>query len=206
VVNGQSQEEQRMYDDLTLVVGLEGFRFTGVREQEDELDFEIVLVARAGVCPLCKRASVEVKERPLVRVRELPVAGGTTTLVWHTRCFHYRCCRRSFSEWHDELASRQRVSARFRRHLFGRPRSGAAHAEMANDEQTSRYQGVEVAFLLGAAGKLAEGSRAPLTRRRALDAAAHRRGSQALATIVSDPDGRRVRPRSPGRIEVPPRG
>lgn len=180
-----------MHDDLTLVLGLEGFHVTAVSERGDELELEVELVARAGVCPGCERPSVDVKERPVVRARDLPLLGRRTSLVWRKRRFHCLACRRSFSESHPELPARQRVSARFRRHLFERARVGAAHAEIAREEKTTRYQ-VERAFRLGAAGELAARASARMPRRLSLDEAAHRRGSQALATIVSDPDRRRV--------------
>jgi transposase len=83
------------------------------------------------------------------------------------------------------------VTQRFRRHLFARVRGGGAHAEVAREERTSRYQ-VGRAFRLGAAGALSEQERERPARRLALDEAAHRRGSQALATIVCDLDRRRV--------------
>jgi transposase len=79
--------------------------------------------------------------------------------------------------------------ARFRDHLFARARGGAAQSEVAREEATTRYQ-VEQAFRLGAAGELVE--RTPPVRRLALDEAAHRRGSRALATVVCDIDRRRV--------------
>jgi hypothetical protein len=34
---------------------------------------EVELVAHAGFCPRCGRASVDVKERPVVKVRDLPL-------------------------------------------------------------------------------------------------------------------------------------
>ena len=48
-------------------------------------------------------------------------------------------CERTFTKTHPALPSRQRVSARFRAHLFERCRGGGAHAEVARDERTSRY-------------------------------------------------------------------
>jgi hypothetical protein len=44
----------------------------------------------------------------------------------------------TFTETHPALPSGQRVSARFRAWLFGRCRDGAAHAEVARDERTTR--------------------------------------------------------------------
>jgi transposase len=132
-----------------------------------------------------------VKERPRVRVRDLPIAGRRTTLCWRKRRYRCGACRRTFTESHPELPPRQRVTARFRRLLFARVRGGGAHAEVARQEQTSRYQ-VDRAFCLGAAGELAARRGEPAPRRLALDEAAHRRGSQALATVVCDVDRRCV--------------
>jgi transposase len=68
-------------------------------------------------------------------------------------------------------------------------RGGAAHAEIARNEGTSRYQ-VDRAFRAGAAGALSASQRA-LPTRISLDEAHHRRGHE-LATIVCDIDRRRV--------------
>jgi transposase len=113
-----------MQDDLTRLVGLEGFVAKRVVEVGDRLDLEVELVARAGVCLHCGRASLEVKERPWVRVRDLPVAGRRTDLVWRKRRFVCRPCGRTFTEQHPELPSRQRVTRRFRGRLLERVRGG----------------------------------------------------------------------------------
>jgi transposase len=178
-----------MLEDLSRLLGLEGFAVVGVRERGDELDLELELVAAAACCRCCGRASCEVKERPLVRVRDLPIAGRRTFLVWRKRRFRCRVCGCTFTERHEELPSRQRVTRRFRRRLFERASEGAAHAEVARAEATSRYQ-VGRAFALGAAVELMAHA-AWLPRRLSLDEAHHRRGHE-LATIVSDPDNRRV--------------
>jgi transposase len=131
-----------------------------------------------------------VKERPLVRVRDLPIAGRRTFLVWRKRRLRCCACGRTFTERHEELPSRQRVTRRFRRRLFERASEGAAHAEVARAEATSRYQ-VGRAFALGTVVELEARTTAPTPRRLSLDEAHHRRGHE-LATIVSDPDSRRV--------------
>jgi transposase len=179
-----------MLEEVTRLLGLDGFAVREVRERGEELDLEVELVAAAAVCPYCERASVEVKERPRVRVRDLPIAGRRTTLCWRKRRFRCQGCGRGFTEAHPALPPRRRVTQRFRRHLFARVRGGGAHAEVAREEATSRYQ-VERAFRLGAEGELARQPEQP-PRRLALDEAAHRRGSQALATVVCDLDRRRV--------------
>ncbi len=179
-----------MYEQLSGLLGLEGLTVTAVVERGDELDLEVELVAAGGCCPGCGRASCEVKERPLVRVRDLPIAGRRTFLVWRKRRFRCRVCGCTFVERHEELPSRQRVTRRFRRRLFACESEGAAHAEVARAEETTRYQ-VGRAFALGAAVELEAHAEAGPPQRLSLDEAHHRRGHE-LATIVSDPDNRRV--------------
>jgi transposase len=105
---------------------------------------------------------------------------------------YYRCagCGRTFAESHPELPARQRVTRRFRRRLLERVRGGAAHAEVARDESTTRYQ-VARAFAPGAEDELEARHEARPVRRLSLDEAHHRRGRE-LATVVSDLDRRRV--------------
>jgi transposase len=86
-----------MRDHVSRLVGLEGFEVKWVIEVGDRLDLEVELVARAGCCPRCGRGSVDVKERPVVRVRDLPIAGRATHLVWRKRRYGCRGCGRSFT-------------------------------------------------------------------------------------------------------------
>jgi transposase len=179
-----------MQDHVSRLVGLEGFEVKRVIEEGDQLHLEVELVAGAGCCPHCGRASLDVKERPVVRVRDLPIFGRVIYLRWRKR--RYRCagCERSFTEQHPELPARQQVTRRFRRHLLERTRSGAAHAEVARAEQTTRYQ-VGRAFEQGYDELSAVREELP-PRRISLDELAHRRGSRGLVTAVSDPDRRRL--------------
>ena len=178
-----------MQDHVSRLVGLEGFEVKGVIEEGDQLDLEVELVARAGSCPRCGRGSVDVKERPVVRVRDLPIAGRRTHLRWRKRRFACRACERTFTEAHPELPARQRVTRRFRGRLSERVRDGAAHAEVARCERTTRYQ-VARAFRVER-DELAARREARPPRRLSLDEAHHRRGHE-LATVVSDLDRRRV--------------
>ena len=125
----------------------------------------------------------------MIRVRDMPVAGRPTWLVWRKR--RYRCagCGRTFTETHPELPARQRVTARFRRRLSERVRGGGAHAEVAREEDTTRYQ-VARAFRDGRDQRHDDRATRP-PRRLSLDEAHHRRGRE-LATVVSDLDRRRV--------------
>lgn len=179
-----------MYEQATRLLGLERFEVRAVVEMRDELDLEVELVAPAGVCPACGWAGCEVKERPVVRVRDLPIAGRRTFLRWRKRRFRCQACGRTFTESDEQLPARQRVTRRFRGRLFERAREGGAHAEVARGEETTRYQ-VGRAFALGAAGVLAARAEERPPRWLSLDEAHHRRGHE-LATIVSQPDRRRV--------------
>jgi len=125
-----------------------------------------------------------------VRVRDLPLAGRVTYLLWRKRRYRCRGCGRTFTESHPELPARQRTTRRFRRRLFERVRGGAAHAEVARCERTTRYQ-VARAFRAGAEDALAARRAVRPARRLSRDEAHHRRG-RGLATVVSDLDRGRV--------------
>jgi transposase len=178
-----------MRDHGSRLVGLDGMAVRAVCEVGDQLDLEVELIARAGCCLGCGRGSLTVKDRPVVRIRDLPVAGRPTFLLWRKRRYRCRACGRTFTETHPELPARQRVTGRFRRRLLERVRGGAAHAEVAREEQTTRYQ---VARAFGDGRRRLEAAPAAgRPRRLSLDEAHHRRGRE-LATVVSDLDRRRV--------------
>jgi transposase len=178
-----------MQDDVSRLLGIEGMVVTGVADHGWWLELGVELETPAGCCRWCGRGSLGVKERDVVRIRDLPVAGRVTYLLWRKRRYRCEACERTFTETHPQLPSRQRVSARFRGRLFDRCRDGAAHAEVARDETTTRYQ-VARAYLEGG-DELLRWREARPPRRLSLDEAHHRR-NQELATIVSDLDRRRV--------------
>jgi transposase len=178
-----------MQDDVSRLVGIDGLVVTAVFDHGWWLELEVELTARAACCRWCGRGSLTVKDRDVVRVRDLPIAGRITYLLWRKRRYFCEACERTFTETHPELPPRQRVSARFRARLFERCRGGNAHAEVAREEHTTRYQ-VERAFEGGADELQAARERRP-PRRLSLDEAAHRRKGE-LATVVSDLDRRRV--------------
>jgi transposase len=178
-----------MQDHATRLVGLDGLVVTGVQRTGEQLDLQVELLARAADCPCCGGSELRVKERPRVRVRDLPIAGTLTRLVWRKRRYCCSECGRTFSETHEQLPARQRVTARFRERLAERVVDGAAHAEVAREERTTRYQ-VARAFA-DLAGGLQARDDDPRPRRLSLDEAHHRRGHE-LATVVSDLDRRCV--------------
>jgi transposase len=178
-----------MQDDVSRLVGIDGLAVTAVADRGWWLELEVELVGRAACCERCGRGSLTVKDRDVVRIRDLPIAGRLTYLLWRKRRYRCEACERTFTETHPELPSRQRVSARFRAKLFERCRAGGAHAEVAREEHTTRYQ-VSRAYEAGADELQAQRDHRP-PRRLSLDEAARRRRGE-LATVVSDLDRRRV--------------
>jgi transposase len=129
-----------MHGEGSRLLGLHGVVVTSVGRVGDQLDLQVELIARAGDCPYCGRVSGVVKERPVVAVRDLPIGGRRTVLRWRKRRYWCPDCGQTFTETHPELPARQRVTERFRRRLRERVTGGAAHAEVAREEQTTRYQ------------------------------------------------------------------
>jgi transposase len=80
----------------------------GVHEEDDQLDLEVELVARAERCPHCGSRELEVKERPIVRVRDLPITGRRTHLRWRKRRYLCGGCGKSHTESSPEVPPRQR--------------------------------------------------------------------------------------------------
>jgi transposase len=106
---------------------------------------------------------VTLKDRDVVRVCDLPIAGRLRYLLWRKRRYRCEACERC--------------------------RAGNAHAEVARAEHATRYR-VMRAFEVGADQLQAARERRP-PRRLSLDEAAHRRRGE-LATVVWDLDRRRV--------------
>ena len=72
-----------MPDEPSRVLGLAGLRVLGVVEGEgDALDLEVESIAQTGCCPHCADADLVIKERPVVGVRDLPMAGRMAHLRW----------------------------------------------------------------------------------------------------------------------------
>ena len=90
-----------------VVLGLEGFRLVAVDEHDGELELAVETTADMVGCPGCGAVAWAHGRRP-VRVRDLPVGGRPTTLIWIKRlwrCRYQRCEIRTWSE----------TSPRFRR-------------------------------------------------------------------------------------------
>jgi transposase len=134
-------------------------------------------VARLG------RAQAEPKQRPEVVVRDLPISGRPTVLVWRKRRWRCTSCGKSFTESHPQIPPRARMTTRFKVHLATR-----AKAE-GNFAQVARSEGVAYDTVARAHRTRAELIRAlrprPAPTVPAIDEAAFKKG-QDYNTIVSD--------------------
>ncbi|MFC5142938.1 transposase family protein [Actinomycetospora rhizophila] len=96
------------------VLGLDGFRLVAADEHDGELEPTVEAKNDALGCSGCGAAATAHVRRP-VRVRDLPVAGRPTTLIWIKRlwrCRHRRRETRTWSETSGEIAARASVSTR----------------------------------------------------------------------------------------------
>jgi hypothetical protein len=101
--------------------------------ESDALDLEARASRPTGRCPHCGGEDLQIKERPVVGVRDLPLAGRVARLLWRKRRWRCRGCGRSPTEQHPALPARQRAGAsesawplapRRRRPRRDRPRGG----------------------------------------------------------------------------------
>ncbi len=81
-------------------------------------------VSREGPCPGCGVVTSRVKDRPLVRIKDLPASGQRVELWWRKRrlaCHEALCVVGSFTQVSEVIAPRARPTTRLRTRW--RPRS-----------------------------------------------------------------------------------
>src|SRR5712691_2475464 len=147
---------------IPVPLGLEGFRVTGCVESDLGFEVHIETAIAAGMCPTCHGVALIPKERPVVVVRDLPIRGRPTRLVWRKRRYACPACARTFTESHAEVPARSRITRRYERHLYGAVARGSSILRVARDEEVTFYR-VQLAFSKGAQGLLA--SRRPAAPR-----------------------------------------
>ena len=190
-IEDANQEEQRMQDDVSRLVGIDRMVVTGVLEVGRQLEIEVECTEEVACCRWCARASLLVKDRagragPGSAGRwagDVSAVAQASVLVRGVRADVHR----DTSGAAVAAAGQRPVSCAPVRALS---RGGGAHAEVARDERTSRYQVYKRlrGRWRGAAAPAVSSGR---PRRLSLDEAHHRRGRE-LATVVSDLDRRRV--------------
>ncbi|HWE33738.1 MAG TPA: transposase family protein [Solirubrobacteraceae bacterium] len=102
-----------MRDDVSRLVGIVGVVGMDVIEVGRQLEIEVEPLVEVACCRWCGRASLVVKDRPVVRIRDLSIAGRVTFLRWRKRRYWCEGCEPAFTETHPAMPSRQRVSTRF---------------------------------------------------------------------------------------------
>jgi transposase len=106
-------------DPATVLFGLEAeFGVLNV-ERTGPASVKLIIeqMARDGPCPACGVLSSTVKDRPQVRIRDLPASGQQVELWWRKRrlrCVEPLCPRRSFTQTTTAVKSRARVTERLR--------------------------------------------------------------------------------------------
>jgi transposase len=109
-------------DPTAVLFGLEAeFRVLSVlRTGPEAVRLIIEQAAREGPCPDCGVPSSAMKDRPLMRLRDLPASGQRVELWWRKRrllCSEGLCPRRSFTQVAAAVRPRSRVTERLRDRL-----------------------------------------------------------------------------------------
>src|SRR5256714_5482187 len=122
VFHHKSASEATSMDDHTSVLfGLDGFRVLDVVRVADGLVQVVIETSQtSSACPGCGRLSSRIKDRPVVRIKDLPASGQRVQLWWRKRrllCATPGCERLSFTEVVEAIGSRARLTARLRDEL-----------------------------------------------------------------------------------------
>src|SRR4051812_35219606 len=130
-----------MDDTTSVLFGLDGQRVLDVVDVGDQVVRVVIeTLEREGACPACGVLSGRVKERPLVRLRDLP-ANGQRVQLWCRRrrlvCREQDCPRLSFTQVSAQVPARARLTARLRARLAG----GVAGADRGGAEVAPRHGG-----------------------------------------------------------------
>ena len=83
----------------------------------DPVRVGIEVIGREGACPGCGVPSSRVKERPLVRVKDLPASGQRAELWWLKRrlvCRELRCGTGTFTQQSTAVPARAMLTSRLR--------------------------------------------------------------------------------------------
>ncbi|MGH2800753.1 MAG: ISL3 family transposase [Thermoleophilaceae bacterium] len=168
---------------------LEGIVVLAASIGDDQIELVVESRHDAGCCPYCGRAALEPKERPEVVVRDLPISGRPTMLVWRKRRWRCTACGRSFTESHPQIPPRARLTVRFKVHLASRAKAEGNFAQVARSEGVA-YDTVARAYRVRA--ELIRAARPrPSPTVLAIDEAAFKKG-QDYNTVVSDLGARYV--------------
>jgi transposase len=108
-----------MSDATSVLYGLETeFRVVEVTRLDDaEVKIVIEMPPREGPCPSCGVLSSWIKDRAMVRVKDVPASGQRVQLWWRKRrliCTEMACRQRSFTQLSDAIRPRARLTERLK--------------------------------------------------------------------------------------------
>lgn len=109
-----------MNDHVTALFGLPGFQVLSAENVDGEWHLGVQTPRELVGCGECG-AVARVKDRRVVTVRDLPIAGVPVLLRWRKRVFHCRyvlCPNKSWTEQHDAIAPRAVLTDRARQWAF----------------------------------------------------------------------------------------
>jgi len=110
-----------MDETTSVLFGLDDHRVLDVARVGDRVVRVVIeTVEREGACPACGVLSSRVKDRPLVRLRDLPASGQRVQLWCRRRrlaCREPDCPRLSFTQASEQVPARARLTARLRERL-----------------------------------------------------------------------------------------
>jgi hypothetical protein len=130
-----------MPDEASRVLDLAGLRVTGVIIGDDDaLDLEVESVVIAAYCLHSGGRDLVVKEQPVMGGANLSVAGRVAAAVAKAPPALSRLRAQPHRAAPCPSPAPARESDRFRARLGERAAGGGAHAGIAREERTSRYQ------------------------------------------------------------------
>lgn len=108
-----------MLDSTSVLFGLEDEFVVASVERLSSGDLRVVIEhrAREAACPACGVVTSRVKDRPLVRVKDLPAFGHRVELWWRKRrlaCREPACACGSFTQQSEAILARARLTTRLR--------------------------------------------------------------------------------------------
>jgi transposase len=110
-----------MDETTSVLFGLDDHRVLDVVRVGDRVVRVVIeTLEREGACPACGVLSARVKDRPLVRLRDLPASGQRVQLWCRRRrlaCRERDCPRLSFTQASAQVPARARVTTRLRERL-----------------------------------------------------------------------------------------
>jgi transposase len=118
-----------MIDSTTVLFGLEDEFVVASVERLSRDDLRVVIEHRdaEGACPACGVVTSRVRDRPLVRVKDLRACGQVVELWWRKRrlaCREPACSRGSFTQQCEAVPPRARLTSRLRERIATEIASG----------------------------------------------------------------------------------